>query len=185
MSSRWERLSAKLADLWAQPNSRLLFVAALSSVTTVAAVLSFQDLRRRTQRQLLRSNVEGHQGRNRQRFDRSASAAEENDQLDALGLPTYDALNDTSDQAALFDDSLVKEFLARNLAFLGEAGCQRVRDSSCVVVGCGGVGSAAAVMLLRSGVGRLRLIDFDQVTLSSLNVRPIVPHDFCIASDAE
>ena len=32
-----------------------------------------------------------------------------------------------------------------------------------------GVGSHAAHMLLRSGVGRLRLIDFDQVTLSSLN----------------
>jgi tRNA threonylcarbamoyladenosine dehydratase len=32
-----------------------------------------------------------------------------------------------------------------------------------------GVGSHAAHLLLRSGVGRLRLVDFDQVTLSSLN----------------
>ena len=31
------------------------------------------------------------------------------------------------------------------------------------------MGSHAASMLLRSGVGRLRLVDFDQVTLSSLN----------------
>jgi malate/lactate dehydrogenase len=31
-----------------------------------------------------------------------------------------------------------------------------------VVVGLGGVGSHAAHLLLRSGVGRLRLIDFDQ-----------------------
>lgn len=38
-----------------------------------------------------------------------------------------------------------------------------------VVVGLGGVGSHAAHLLLRSGVRRLRLIDFDQVTLSSLN----------------
>lgn len=38
-----------------------------------------------------------------------------------------------------------------------------------VVVGCGGVGSHAAAALARSGCGRLRLIDFDQVTLSSLN----------------
>lgn len=36
-------------------------------------------------------------------------------------------------------------------------------------VGVGGVGSWAATMLLRSGVRRLRIIDFDQVTLSSLN----------------
>lgn len=32
-----------------------------------------------------------------------------------------------------------------------------------------GVGSHAAHLMLRSGVGRLRLVDFDQVTLSSLN----------------
>lgn len=38
-----------------------------------------------------------------------------------------------------------------------------------VVVGCGGVGSHCAAALARSGVARLRLIDFDQVTLSSLN----------------
>lgn len=38
-----------------------------------------------------------------------------------------------------------------------------------VVVGCGGVGSHAAAALTRSGVSKIRLIDFDQVTLSSLN----------------
>ncbi|MFN9983223.1 MAG: ThiF family adenylyltransferase, partial [bacterium] len=42
-------------------------------------------------------------------------------------------------------------------------------QSSVVVVGLGGVGSHAANMLARAGVGYLRLIDFDQVTLSSLN----------------
>ena len=38
-----------------------------------------------------------------------------------------------------------------------------------VVVGLGGVGSHAAQLLVRGGVRRLRLVDFDQVTLSSLN----------------
>ena len=37
------------------------------------------------------------------------------------------------------------------------------------MVGLGGVGSHAAHMLARSGIGYLRFIDFDQVTLSSLN----------------
>ena len=37
------------------------------------------------------------------------------------------------------------------------------------MVGCGGVGSHCSVALARSGVSRIRLIDFDQVTLSSLN----------------
>lgn len=35
-----------------------------------------------------------------------------------------------------------------------------------VVIGLGGVGSHAANMLLRSGVGRLLLVDFDQVMLT-------------------
>ena len=38
-----------------------------------------------------------------------------------------------------------------------------------IVVGLGGVGSHATAALARSGVSRIRIIDFDQVTLSSLN----------------
>lgn len=38
-----------------------------------------------------------------------------------------------------------------------------------IVLGCGGVGSHAVAALARSGVPHLRLVDFDQVTLSSLN----------------
>ena len=42
-------------------------------------------------------------------------------------------------------------------------------DKLVVVVGLGGVGSHAAHLLVRGGVRRLRLVDFDQVSLSSLN----------------
>ena len=38
-----------------------------------------------------------------------------------------------------------------------------------IVVGLGGVGSHSTAALVRSGVARIRVIDFDQVTLSSLN----------------
>ena len=38
-----------------------------------------------------------------------------------------------------------------------------------VVVGLDGVGSHTTNMLARAGVGRLRLVDFDNVTVSSLN----------------
>lgn len=68
-----------------------------------------------------------------------------------------------------WDEGLIREQLSRNYLFLSEQSMARIRSSRVVVVGCGGVGSAAAVMLLRSGVQRLKLIDFDQVTLSSLN----------------
>ncbi|KAK4125254.1 hypothetical protein N657DRAFT_633125 [Parathielavia appendiculata] len=68
-----------------------------------------------------------------------------------------------------FDDELILEQLARNRVFLGDDGLRKLRSSFVVVVGCGGVGSHACAALARSGVSRIRLIDFDQVTLSSLN----------------
>ncbi|KAJ5518236.1 Molybdenum cofactor biosynthesis MoeB [Penicillium expansum] len=68
-----------------------------------------------------------------------------------------------------YDDDLILEQLARNRVFLGDEGLAKLRSSFVVVVGCGGVGSHAAASLARSGVSKIRLIDFDQVTLSSLN----------------
>jgi tRNA A37 threonylcarbamoyladenosine dehydratase len=64
---------------------------------------------------------------------------------------------------------LLREQLTRNFQFFGDHGMLQIQNAFIVVVGLGGVGSHAAVHLLRSGVGRLRLVDFDQVTLSSLN----------------
>ncbi|PKA47187.1 Nicastrin [Apostasia shenzhenica] len=56
-----------------------------------------------------------------------------------------------------------------NIQFFGVEPQQKLVKSFVIVVGLGGVGSHAASMLLRSGVGRLLLVDFDQVSLSSLN----------------
>lgn len=50
-----------------------------------------------------------------------------------------------------------------------DEGLEKLRKSFVVVVGCGGVGSHCTAALARSGVSKIRLIDFDQVTLSSLN----------------
>lgn len=61
----------------------------------------------------------------------------------------------------------------RNIQFFGLESQQKVTQSYVVVIGLGGVGSHAATMLLRSGVGRLLLVDFDQVRyLCSLIVIP-------------
>ena len=64
---------------------------------------------------------------------------------------------------------LILEQLARNRVFLTDDGLEKLRSSFVIIVGCGGVGSHAAAALARSGVSKIRLIDFDQVTLSSLN----------------
>lgn len=68
-----------------------------------------------------------------------------------------------------YSEELVREQLARNYAFLTEEGMEKVRSQRIVVVGCGGVGSWVIAMLVRSGVGTIRMVDFDQVSLSSLN----------------
>jgi hypothetical protein len=51
-----------------------------------------------------------------------------------------------------YNEDLIREQLARNYAFFGEGGMERVREGRVVIVGCGGVGSWAAVMLVRSCV---------------------------------
>ncbi|KAK8202267.1 hypothetical protein M8818_005795 [Zalaria obscura] len=68
-----------------------------------------------------------------------------------------------------YDEELILEQLARNRVFLTDDGLSKLRNAFIIVVGCGGVGSHATAALARSGAGKLRLIDFDQVTLSSLN----------------
>lgn len=73
-----------------------------------------------------------------------------------------------ADRSHVFAD-LILEQLARNRVFLTDEGLNKLRSSFVVVVGCGGVGSHAAAALTRSGVSKIRLVDFDQVTLSSLN----------------
>ncbi|XP_031259847.1 tRNA threonylcarbamoyladenosine dehydratase isoform X2 [Pistacia vera] len=75
------------------------------------------------------------------------------------GMPSLDLLK----------DEIVSEQLTRNIQFFGLESQQKVTGSYVVVIGLGGVGSHAASMLLRSGVGRLLLVDFDQVSVSSLN----------------
>jgi tRNA A37 threonylcarbamoyladenosine dehydratase len=51
----------------------------------------------------------------------------------------------------------------------GLDGARRIKQAHVAVVGLGGVGSWAAESLARSGVGKLTLIDFDQVAESNIN----------------
>lgn len=51
----------------------------------------------------------------------------------------------------------------------GLSGAERIRNAHVAVVGIGGVGSWVAEALARSGVGRITLIDFDQVGESNIN----------------
>ncbi len=57
----------------------------------------------------------------------------------------------------------------RTELIVGRKGWARIQRSSVLVVGLGGVGSYAAEALARSGVGRIGLVDFDDVCVTNLN----------------
>jgi len=65
--------------------------------------------------------------------------------------------------------TLRAEQLSRNRQYFEDEGQDLIEDAFVVVVGLGGVGSHATNMLVRAGVKRVRLVDFDNVSLSSLN----------------
>ncbi len=67
------------------------------------------------------------------------------------------------------NDSLHEKY-SRQILFagIGEQGQQRLLASSAVIVGCGAIGAAAANLLARAGVGKIRIIDRDFVEPSNL-----------------
>ncbi|CAJ0827570.1 2023_t:CDS:2 [Entrophospora sp. SA101] len=75
-----------------------------------------------------------------------------------------------------YEEKIIREQLTRNISFLGEEGVEKLRKSFVIIIGAGGVGSWAVLMLIRSGVEHIRIIDFDQVTVSSLNRHAVATH---------
>ena len=125
---------------------RLLATICASSVFTVAGLLTYQTLQRRLTRKALRDSVEA-------RFpasSRAASVVSKDEQLDdevddflqPKGSLTRNASVEDINARAV-DEEIIKEQLARNIAFLGEEAVAKIRTSFVVVVGLGGVGSAA------------------------------------------
>ena len=74
-----------------------------------------------------------------------------------------------SKQVELSEDMLHHQQFIRNEAFFGEEGQKKIENGFITIVGLGGVGSHTAHMLARSGIGKFKFIDFDVVTVSSLN----------------
>lgn len=63
-----------------------------------------------------------------------------------------------------------REKYSRQILFagIGEAGQERLLGASAVLVGCGALGTVVANLLVRAGLGRLRIIDRDFVEASNL-----------------
>lgn len=68
------------------------------------------------------------------------------------------------------------EQFSRTISVIGLPAFQRLQAAHVAVVGLGGVGAACAEALVRSGVGRITLMDHDTVSLSNLNRQLIALH---------
>ncbi|KAI4864350.1 ubiquitin-protein ligase molybdopterin-converting factor [Hypoxylon rubiginosum] len=151
----------------ASSNSKVhLAATAIASGAVVAgAILGFQRLRREERIHQLKDSIpslldEGEAWRRMNSFGGASNENKEDLRNELLARRA---------QAGDYDDELILEQLARNRVFLTPEGLDKLRNSFVVIVGCGGVGSHCTAALARSGVSKIRLIDFDQVTLSSLN----------------
>ena len=55
-----------------------------------------------------------------------------------------------------------------SLPEIGECGQEKITHSHVLIIGCGGLGSAASLYLAAAGVGRMVLVDDDDVDTSNL-----------------
>ncbi|GAA6028676.1 hypothetical protein JCM8097_007342 [Rhodosporidiobolus ruineniae] len=177
MTSSTNSLVSRLADSLRTPTGQLVVVAAASTVVTAGSIIAAQTLRRATRRRRLKSQVED-------RLHDDAAAEDEDELMDftrpvgsrrasmaAASQKAVRSMNSEGKKAKKKGTSevIIREALARNYVFFGDEKQDQIREKFVVVIGLGGVGSAAAVMLVRSGIKKIRIIDFDQVSLSSLN----------------
>lgn len=69
------------------------------------------------------------------------------------------------------------ESLCRTELLIGADALEHLRSTHILLVGLGGVGGAAAHMLVRAGIGQLTLVDGDRVAPSNLNRQMVAYQD--------
>ena len=76
------------------------------------------------------------------------------------------AVNDSNEKESRYE---VHRRFDRMARLVGEPALQRLFSAHVMVLGLGGVGSFAAESLVRSGFGRVTLVDFDKVCVTNAN----------------
>ena len=124
--------------------TQLILTALATSLATASILQAYNTHTRRVRRKQLDQDIQ-----------RSISEDHANDDFD--NSPPPEPIQNYLEPSRLgrsvdYNEDLIREQLARNYAFFGEDGMEMVRKGRVVIVGCGGVGSWAAVMLVRSCV---------------------------------
>lgn len=145
-------------------HSRLVIVAVVASIFTLGAQQLYTHSRRKRNRRDLDREMRalfpdedvpdlagipvGHMS------GLVANAGGDGDSISSIlgnvKKPKVGLVDEQYSRHSEYSEDLIREQLARNYAFFGEEGMRKVRRGSVVIVGCGGVGSWAAVMLARS-----------------------------------
>jgi molybdopterin/thiamine biosynthesis adenylyltransferase len=63
----------------------------------------------------------------------------------------------------------MREYFKRQIELWGENRQYELQQKSIAIVGCGGLGSSLALALGSSGIGKIYLIDFDEVSLHNIH----------------
>ncbi|KAK3272400.1 hypothetical protein CYMTET_19302 [Cymbomonas tetramitiformis] len=94
-------------------------------------------------------------------------------EADGGALPSDGAPKATREKISTMSSEVVDDNPYSRLMALQRMGIvdnyQAIRDKTVAIVGVGGVGSVAAEMLTRCGIGRLLLYDYDKVELANMN----------------
>ena len=61
------------------------------------------------------------------------------------------------------------EIVSRQMGVVTRSEQERFKDAKITVIGCGGIGGATTEMLVRMGIGNLRIIDKDTFDVSNIN----------------
>jgi hypothetical protein len=128
------------------PTPRLILVALASSTLTALTILSIQTLKRDAALSSLKQEAALVPPSNIHRLN--SIGAE-----DLTQETVKERIIASRAKRGEYDDELIMEQLARNRSFFGDEGLGRIRKGFVIVVGAGGVGSWAATMLARSGIG--------------------------------
>lgn len=67
------------------------------------------------------------------------------------------------------DNTVINSEFTREISLIGKDAFGKLRESTVMIFGLGGVGSYAAEALARAGIGKLVLVDSDKVDITNIN----------------